>query len=134
MSFYLLEDSRPKKGRRSNAKWVKIQLKLNPWIEVEIILQLYTLTEGPMSRKNKVQIIHVVVFFFVSFYTYKKQLHMKARLRNYQMRFSSSSKSCKKILMNLGFPNLLSVEVQKVNFQVHNFNVPIFSRFVKKNF
>ena len=83
---------------------------------------MYTLTEGPMSRKNKAQIIHVVVFFFVSFYTYKKQLHMKARLRNDQMRFSSSSKSCKKILMNLGFPNLLSVEVQKVNFQVHNFN------------
>ena len=37
-------------------------------------------------------------FCFCFFNTYKKQLHMKARLRKDKMCFSSSSKSCKKSL------------------------------------
>ena len=31
--------------------------------EVKILLQLYTHTDGPMSRQNEVQILHVVVLF-----------------------------------------------------------------------
>ena len=41
---------------------------------------------------------YMLWFCFCFFNTYKKQLHMKARLRKDKMCFSSSSKSCKKSL------------------------------------
>ena len=41
---------------------------------------------------------YMLWFCFCFFNMYKKQLHMKARLRKDQMCFSSSSKSCKKSL------------------------------------
>ena len=41
---------------------------------------------------------YMLWFCFCFFNTYKKQLHMKARLRKDKMCFSSSSKSCKKKL------------------------------------
>ena len=51
---------------------------------------------------------YMLWFCFCFFNTYKKQLHMKARLRKDQMCFLSSSKSCKKIkLKHQNSPPLL---------------------------
>ena len=73
-----------------------------------------------MSRQNKVQIIHVAVLFLFLF-IHTASYESKAEKRPDAF-FEFFQVLQKRSLMNLGFLNLLSVEVQKVDCQVHNLN------------
>ena len=73
-----------------------------------------------MSRQNKVQIIHVaVLFLFLFIHTASYESKAEKRVDAF---FEFFLVLQKRSLMNLGFLNLLQVEVQKVDCQVHNLN------------